>query len=60
MVLSRPMDDPASAVISLDARRAELRRRRRRHAMREWAGLAAVTAVAVWLAVISLITLLAH
>lgn len=60
MAVSRPMDDSASMVISLDARRAELRRRRRRHAMREWAGLAAVTVVGIWLAILALLTLLAH
>jgi tetrahydromethanopterin S-methyltransferase subunit B len=57
MLRSEAIDD---IVVSLDVRRAQLRRRRRRDEMREWAGLAAVTAVGVWLAVVALMTLLAH
>ena len=60
MVLSRPIDDTASVAISLDVRRARLRRRRRKNALREWAGLAAVTTVGLWLAAIVLITVLGH
>lgn len=57
MVRSESIDD---IVVSLDVRRAQLRRRRRRSAMREWAGLAALTAVGLWLAIVALLTLLAH
>lgn len=57
MVRSESIDD---IVVSLDVRRAALRRRRRRSAMREWAGLAALTAVGLWLAIVALLTLLAH
>ena len=47
-------------IASLDLRRALLRRRRRRDAIREWAGLAAVTVAGMWLAAVALLTLLAH
>jgi hypothetical protein len=47
-------------VVSLDVRRAQLRRRRRRDAVREWAWLAGLTAVGAWLATVALLTLLAH
>jgi len=47
-------------IASLDLRRALLRRRRRRGAIREWAGLAAVTVVGMWLAAVALLTLVAH
>jgi len=57
MLRSESMDD---IVVSLDVRRAQLRRRRRRDAVREWAGLAALTVVGVWLATVALLTLLAH
>jgi len=57
MVRSESIDD---IVVSLDVRRAQLRRRRRRDAMREWAGLAALTTVGLWLAIVALLTLLAH
>lgn len=60
MVLSRPIDDTASVAISLDVRRAQLRRRRRLNAMREWAGLAAVTVAGLWLAALAMFTLLGH
>jgi len=60
MVLSRPIDDTASVAISLDVRRARLRRRRLKTALREWAGLAAVTTAGLWLVAIALITLLGH
>jgi hypothetical protein len=60
MVRSESIDGSASIAANLAARRAHLRRRRRRHALREWAGLAAVTAVGFWLAGIALLTLLAH
>lgn len=49
-----------SIVLSLDARRAQLRRRRRWHAIREWAGLAAATAIGIWLISLALMTLLGH
>jgi hypothetical protein len=60
MVVSRPMEDPASVVVSLDVRRAQLRRRRRLVALREWAGLAAVAVVGVWLLSLGLLALLGH
>jgi hypothetical protein len=60
MVRSDSIDESASIVISLDARRARLRRRRRRHAIREWAGLAVVASVGVWLAAVAVLTLMAH
>jgi hypothetical protein len=56
MIRSESMDD----IVSLDMRRQLLRRRRRRDTIREWAGLAAVTVVGIWLAAIALLTLLAH
>jgi hypothetical protein len=52
--------DSAAVIVPLDARRARLRRRRRRHALREWAGLAVVATVGVWLAAIAVFTLMAH
>jgi hypothetical protein len=67
MALSRPIDpttptviDTAPDVLSLDARRAQLRRRRRWHAIREWAGLAAATTLGIWLISLALLTLLGH
>lgn len=60
MALSRPIDEQTTVAISLDTRRAQLKRRRRMTALREWAGLAAVTAVGLWLAVLALFTLLGH
>jgi len=54
------MEATGSVVVSLDARRAELRRRRRRHALREWLGLALLAVAIVWLAALALLTLLAH
>jgi hypothetical protein len=56
MIRSESIDD----IATLDTRRARLRRRRRRDALREWAGLAAVTAISIWLAAVALLTLLAH
>jgi hypothetical protein len=60
MALTRLADQPAATVVTLDARRAQLRRRRRLHAIREWAGLAAITAIGVWLASLVLLALLGH
>lgn len=60
MLRSESIDDVASVVITLDARRARLRRRRRRDAIREWAGLAIVAAVGVWLATVALVSFVAH
>jgi hypothetical protein len=57
---SGSIDDAASVIITLDARRARLRRRRRRDALREWAGLAVLATVGVWLAAVALVTLVAH
>jgi hypothetical protein len=54
------IEEAASVVISLDARRARLRRRRRRHAIREWIGLAVMTTIGVWLAAAAVVTLVAH
>ena len=56
MIQTESIDD----IVSLDLRRALLRRRRRRGAIREWAGLAAVTVVGIWLAAVALLTLVAH
>ena len=50
----------AQNIVTLDARRARLRRRRRRHALREWAGLAVMATVGVWFALVALVTLVAH
>jgi hypothetical protein len=47
-------------VVSLDARRARLRRRRRRHAIREWLGMVVMATVGVWLAAAAAVTLVAH
>jgi hypothetical protein len=61
MVRSQSIDEAAATVaITLDARRARLRRRRRRDAIREWAGLAVVATVGVWLAAAAVVTLMAH
>jgi hypothetical protein len=60
MLRSGSIDDAASVIITLDARRARLRRRRRRDALREWAGLAVLATVGVWLAAVALVTLVAH
>jgi hypothetical protein len=60
MVRPDAFEDATSMVISLDARRARLRRRRRRDAIREWAGLAVMATVGVWLAAAALLTLVAH
>jgi fatty acid desaturase len=57
MVRSDSIED---IVVNLDARRAALRRRRRRDAMREWVGLAALATVCAWLATVALLALLAH
>jgi hypothetical protein len=60
MAVSQPVSDSASLVVDvdLDARRAQLRRRRRWHALREWAGFAAVALACTWLAALALITVL--
>jgi hypothetical protein len=60
MVRSEHAEEAASVVISLDTRRARLRRRRRRHAIREWLGLAVAATVGVWLAAAAVLTLVAH
>ena len=60
MLRSESIHDAASVIFTLDDRRARLRRRRRRDALREWAGLAMVTTVGVWLAAIAVVTLVAH
>lgn len=60
MLGSEPLQEAASVVVSLDARRARLRSRRRRDAIREWLGLAIIAAVGVWLAVAAVATLIAH
>jgi hypothetical protein len=60
MVGSESIEDAVEVVITLDARRARLRRRRRRDAIREWAGLAAVAAIGMWLAILAVFTLVAH
>jgi hypothetical protein len=60
MLRTESMDSAAAMIVNLDARRARLRRRRRRHALREWAGLAVATTVGVWLAAVALVTLVAH
>ena len=61
MVVSRPMDEVAPvAALSLDDRRAHIRRRRRWLAVREWSGLLAVTAVVGWLATVVVLSLLGH
>ena len=52
------VSDPAAVVADLDSRRARLRRRRRRHAVREWAGLAAVALACIWLAGLAVMTLM--
>ncbi len=60
MVGSESIDDTVGVVVTLDARRARMRRRRRRDAIREWAGLAVVAAIGMWLAVIAVFTVVAH
>lgn len=60
MLRSESMNDVASVAITLDARRARLRRRRRRDALREWAGLAIVATVGIWLAAVALLSFIAH
>ena len=57
---SMALEDVAPRVITLDARRARLRRRRRRDAIREWASLAAIATVGAWLAAAALVTLVAR
>ncbi|HEV7678971.1 MAG TPA: hypothetical protein VGQ42_10425 [Candidatus Dormibacteraeota bacterium] len=47
-------------LITLDARRAQLRRRRRRDALREWAALGIVAAIGVWLGTVAMLTLVSH
>jgi hypothetical protein len=46
--------------VTLDARRAHLRRRRRRDALREWAGVAAIATAGVWLVGALVATLVAR
>jgi hypothetical protein len=60
MLRSESMNDAATVIFTLDDRRARLRRRRRRDALREWAGLAVVATLGMWLAAVALITLVAH
>jgi fatty acid desaturase len=60
MLRSQSIHDVASVAFTLDARRARLRRRRRRDAIREWAGLAVVATVGVWLAAVVLLSFVAH
>ena len=60
MVRSDSVQEASSVVVSLDARRARLRWRRRRHAMREWLGMAVMATVGVWLAAAAVVTLVAH
>ncbi len=60
MLRSESINDAAGVIVPLDARRARLRRRRRRHALREWAGLVIAATVGVWLAAVALVTLVAH
>lgn len=60
MLRSESMNDAAAVIFTLDDRRARLRRRRRRDRIREWAGLAVVATVGVWLAAVALVTLVAH
>ncbi len=60
MLRSESINDVASVVITLDARRARLRRRRRRDAIREWAGLAIVATAGVWLAAVAFLSFAAH
>ena len=60
MLRSESIDDVASVVITLDARRAQLRRRRRHDAIREWAGLAIVATVGMWLAAMAFLSFVAH
>lgn len=60
MLRSESINDVASVVINLDARRARLRRRRRHDAIREWAGLAVIATVGIWLATVALVSFVAH
>jgi hypothetical protein len=60
MVESESVERSASVLITLDARRARLRRRRRRHALREWAVLGIVAAIGAWLGTVAMLTLVAH
>ena len=60
MLRSESITDVAAVAITLDARRARLRRRRRRDAIREWAGLAVVATVGMWLAAVALLSFIAH
>ena len=57
---SMSIEDVAPRVVTLDARRARLRRRRRRDALREWASLAVVATVGAWLAAAAIVTLVAR
>jgi hypothetical protein len=60
MVPSDSVEHAASMLITLDARRAQLRRRRRRDALREWAALGIVAAIGVWLGTVAMLTLVSH
>lgn len=60
MLRSESMNEAAAVVVNLDARRAQLRRRRRHDAIREWAGLAVVAALGVWLAAVAFLSFVAH
>jgi len=60
MLRSEAINEVASVAFTLDARRARLRRRRRRDAIREWAGLAVVATVGIWLAAVALLSFIAH
>jgi len=57
---SMSMEDVAPRLVTLDARRARLRRRRRRNALREWASLAVIATVGTWLAAAAIVTLVAR
>jgi hypothetical protein len=57
---SMSIEEMVPRVVTLDARRARLRRRRRRDALREWASLAVIATVGTWLAAAAIVTLVAR